>query len=69
METSNDNYGYPAFVRVKAAAARLGFSVRTLYREIADGKLRLDHFRGCACIEEVELQNYINRNRGVKNHD
>jgi excisionase family DNA binding protein len=69
METSNGNSGLPAFVRVKAAAARLGFSVRTLYREIADGKLRLDHFRGCACIEEVELQNYIKRNRGGSNYD
>lgn len=66
MQTSEVNSGGPAFVRVKAAAVRLGYSVRTLYREIADGKLRLDHFRGCACIEEIELQNYIQRNRGGK---
>jgi excisionase family DNA binding protein len=69
METSDGNFSLPAFVRVKAAANRLGFSVRTLYREIADGKLRLDHFRGCACIEETELQNYIKRSRGGKKHD
>ena len=67
METNT--YEGSDSVRMKIAAAWLGFSVRTLYREIADGKLRLDHHRGCACIEESELQNYIKRNRGGKNHD
>jgi predicted DNA-binding transcriptional regulator YafY len=55
METSDGNFGLPAFVRVKAAAKRMGFSVRTLYREIADEKLRLVHVRGCSCIEESKL--------------
>jgi excisionase family DNA binding protein len=69
METRNINLGIPALVRVKAAAVRLGVSVRTLYRDIADKKLRLVHVRGCSCIEESELQNYIERSKGVKNHD
>jgi excisionase family DNA binding protein len=69
METNSGNCSGSDAVQVKPAAARLGFSVRTLYREIADGKLRLDHHRGRACIEESELQNYIEKNRGGKNHD
>jgi excisionase family DNA binding protein len=69
METSSGNSSGRDSVRMKPAAARLGFSVRTLYREIADGKLRLDHHRRCACIEESELQNYVERNRGGKNYD
>jgi excisionase family DNA binding protein len=69
METGGINLGVPALVRVKAAAGRLGVSVRTLYRDIADGKLRLVHVRGCSCIEESELQNYIERSKGNKNHD
>lgn len=69
METRSINLGVPALIRVKAAAVRLGVSVRTVYRDIADGKLRLVHVRGCSCIEESELQNYIARSKGGKNHD
>jgi excisionase family DNA binding protein len=69
METSIINVGAPVSVRMKTAAARLGVSVRTLYREIADGKLRVVHFRGCSCIEESELQNYIEKSKGSKEHD
>ena len=69
METRNISLGVPALVRVKAAAARLGVSVRTLYRDIADKKLRLVHVRGCSCIEESELQNYIERSKGDKSND
>jgi len=43
--------------------------VRTVYRIIAEGGLSLVHVRGCACIEESELQNYIERSKGVRNHD
>ena len=49
-------------IRLKVAAARLGVSVRTVYRIIADGGLKLAHIRGCACISENELVNYIERN-------
>ena len=49
-------------LRLKAAAARLGVSVRTVYRIIAEGGLKLVHIRGCACISENELVNYIKRN-------
>jgi excisionase family DNA binding protein len=49
-------------LRLKVAAARLGVSVRTVYRIIADGGLKLVHIRGCACISENELVNYIERN-------
>jgi excisionase family DNA binding protein len=66
METANGNSGGPRFVRLKAAAARFGYSLRTLYREIADGELRVVHFRGCACIEESEIQKYIDRHKGCK---
>ncbi len=56
-------------IRLKAAAARLGVSVRTLYRDIADGKLTLVHVRGCSCIEESDLENYIQKSKGGKKHD
>jgi excisionase family DNA binding protein len=69
MEKTNIDVVVPALVRVKAAAARLGVSVRTVYRDVAEGKLRLVHVRGCSCIEESELQNYIERSKGFKNHD
>lgn len=48
-------------LRLKAAAGRLGVSVRTLYRAIAQGELTLIHIRGCARIAEGDLQNYIER--------
>jgi len=63
METKSNGRG-SALIRLKAAAARLGVSVRTLYRDVADGKLTLVHVRGCSCIEETELENYIKR-RGM----
>jgi excisionase family DNA binding protein len=69
METSIISIGVPVSVRIKTAAARLGVSVRTLYREIADGKLQVVHYRGCSCIEESELQNYVEKSKGGKNHD
>jgi excisionase family DNA binding protein len=69
METSISNGCEPLSVRIKTAAARLGVSVRTLYREIADGKLRIVHYRGCSCIEESELQSYVEKSKGRKNHD
>jgi len=68
MET-NFNGGVSGLLRLKAVAARLGVSVRTVYRIIAEGGLSLVHVRGCACIEESELQNYIERSKGVRNHD
>ncbi len=49
-------------LRLRVAAARLGVSVRTVYRIIAEGGLKLVHIRGCACISENELVNYIERN-------
>jgi excisionase family DNA binding protein len=69
METSISNIGGPVSVRMKTAAARLGVSVRTLYREIAEGKLRVVHYRGCSCIEESELQNYVEKSKVDGNHD
>jgi excisionase family DNA binding protein len=56
-------------LRLKAAAGWLAVSKRTLYRIVADKKLRLVHVRGCSCIEESELQKYVERNKGGKNHD
>jgi excisionase family DNA binding protein len=69
MGTNISNGGGPLSVRIKTAAARLGVSVRTLYREIADGKLRVVRYRGCSCIEESELQNYVEKSKGGRNHD
>jgi excisionase family DNA binding protein len=69
METSKNDPGVPVLVRIKVAAARCGVSVRTLYRDIADGKLPVVHIRGCSCIEESELQKYVERSKGGKKHD
>jgi excisionase family DNA binding protein len=68
MET-NVNGGCSGLLRLKAVASRLGVSVRTVYRIIAEGGLRLLHVRGCACIEESDLKNYIERSKGGRNHD
>jgi|GEM_PF-5446385 len=53
-------------VRLKVAAARLGVSVRTVYRIIAEGGLRLVHVRGCACVYENDLVNYMERNTQMR---
>jgi len=39
MEASSINFEVRALVRVKAAAARLGVSVRTVYRDVEDGAM------------------------------
>jgi excisionase family DNA binding protein len=56
----------PDLMRVKVAAARLGVHVRTLYRVIAQGELSLVHVRGCSCIAENDLVNYIKRNTQMR---
>jgi excisionase family DNA binding protein len=61
-ETRNMNLGAPVLVRLKVAAGRLGVSVRTVYRIIAEGGLRLVHVRGCACVYENDLVSYMERN-------
>lgn len=66
METSGNHDGGGALIRVKAAAAQLGVSVRTLYRIIAENELTLVHVRGCSCIEESDLRDYIKKNKGGK---
>lgn len=66
MEMSNNNLGVVPLVRLDVAAARLGVSVRTLFRDIADKKLRVVHIRGCARIKEVDLQDYIERSKEWK---
>ena len=53
--------GSGVHLRLKTVAARLGVSVRTVYRIVAEGGLKLDHFRGCARIAEDNLLNYIER--------
>ena len=50
-----------SLMRLRQAAARCGVSVRTLYRDIADGKLKLSHIRGCSCIKERDFEDYMNR--------
>jgi excisionase family DNA binding protein len=56
-------------VPVKVAADRLGVSVRTLYRIIAEGGLPLVHFRGCSRLQEGDLTAYIEKNKQRTNHD
>jgi excisionase family DNA binding protein len=50
-------------VRFKGAAARLGVSVRTLYRIVAEGGLPLVHIRGCSCLKEADLTAYVEKSR------
>ncbi len=56
-------------LRVAPAARRLGVSVRTLYRIIAEGGLQLVHIRNCACLKEADLQGYIERNTQRRKSD
>ncbi len=51
-------------LRLKAAAARLGVSVRTVYRLVAEGQLPLVHVRSCSCLKEADLIAYIERQQG-----
>ena len=69
MATSNIDMGVPNLVRIKEAAGRFGVSVRTLYRVIAEGGLTVVHVRGCACIEETELREYVERNKQRRRND
>jgi excisionase family DNA binding protein len=50
-------------VRLKGAAARLGVSVRTLYRIIREGGLPLVHIRGCSCLKESDLTAYVEKSK------
>ena len=62
LEEENTDGKGQGLLRMKAAAARLGVSVRTVYRVIAEGGLTPIHIRGCACIAESDLMKYIERN-------
>jgi len=52
----------PKLVCMKVAALRLGVSVRTLYRIIAEGGLLLVHIRGCSRLKDADLIAYIEKN-------
>jgi excisionase family DNA binding protein len=65
METSFNGV-CSGLLRIKAVAARLGVSPRTVYRLVAEGQLKILHVRGCACIEERGVQDFIERSKGVK---
>jgi excisionase family DNA binding protein len=70
QETDMDGFGNSGrLVRLKAAAARLGVSVRTLYRIIAEDGLSLVHIRGCSCLKEADLTAYIEKSKKRGNHD
>ena len=64
--TANSDFN---LVRLKVAAARLGVNVRTLYRIIAEGGLHLVHIRGCSCLKEADLRDYIEKNKESRNND
>lgn len=69
MDAANTGSSEFNLVRVKVAALRLGISVRTLYRIVAEGGLSLVHIRGCSCLREADLQDYIERNRERRSND
>jgi excisionase family DNA binding protein len=56
-------------VRLKVAAARLGVSVRTVYRIIAEGGLALVRIRGCSCLKEADLTAYVEKSKQRTNDD
>jgi len=56
-------------VRLKVAAVRLGVSVRTLYRIIAEGGLALVRIRGCSCLKEADLTAYVEKSKQRRIHD
>jgi excisionase family DNA binding protein len=64
--TANSDFN---LVRLKVAAVRLGVSVRTLYRIIAEGGLPLVHIRGCSCLKAADLQDYIEKNKESRSND
>jgi excisionase family DNA binding protein len=64
--TANSDFN---LVRLKVAAVRLGVSVRTLYRIVAEGGLPLVHIRGCSCLKEADLQDYIEKNKESRSND
>jgi excisionase family DNA binding protein len=64
--TANSDFN---LVRVRVAAVRLGVSVRTLYRIVAEGGLALVHIRGCSCLKEADLQDYFERNKESRSND
>jgi excisionase family DNA binding protein len=63
MDAANRANSDSNLVRVKVAAVRLGVSVRTVYRIIAEGGLCLVHVRGCSCLKESDLQAYVEKNQ------
>jgi len=60
MSEQETSQPVPRFCRVRKAAERLGVSVRTLYRIVAQGHLRIVRVRNCACISEADLSRYMN---------
>ena len=66
MSINHNEFKLLKLRRVREAAQRLGVSVRTLYRIVADGHLRIVHVRGCACICESELDDYLRKLTGGK---
>ena len=69
MDTASTAFSDSNLIRIKVAAGRLGVSVRTLYRIIAEGGLALFRIRGCSCLKEADLVAYIEKSKQRKNHD
>ena len=63
---SAEDSGQPQnrFIRLRDAAGVLAVSLRTLYRIIGDGHLKIIKVRGCACIARSELERYMSRLAG-----
>jgi len=69
VERESEGNAESKLVRLKGAAARLGVSVRTLYRIIAEGGLPLVHIRGCSCLKEGDLSAYVEKSKRRKIYD
>lgn len=69
MQTASTANSDGNLVRIKVAAVRLGVSVRTLYRIIAEGGLCVVHVRGCSCLKEADLQDYVEKNMQRRGND
>lgn len=59
MSLEKECAGNQRLIRLRAAAEMLGVSLRTLYRIVADGQLRIVRVRGCACIASTQLEQYM----------
>ena len=64
IEGLND-CGNDGLLRIRAAAAMLGVSQRTVWRMIADGQLKPVHVRGCTCLVAAHIRRVFQDDNAV----